>query len=112
MAKENIPESNLEKLLSDKRVVAEIERHLWIESERMGYDIGYEKAKEDWLKRFSQAWMEYHMPEELLKSRKSMMSNHPVFEKNIAIEKSQNPPVTVTPAIKRRRAKSYFEMKK
>lgn len=52
-----------EKLLSDKRIVAEIDRHLWIESEKAGYDIGFDAAREDWLKRFSKAWMEYHMPE-------------------------------------------------
>lgn len=50
------------KLLKNKEVVREIERHLWIESERAGQDIGFEKAAEDWLKNFSKAWMEYHLP--------------------------------------------------
>ncbi len=57
-----------EKLLSDKRIVAEIDRHLWIESEKAGYDIGFDAAKVDWLKRFSKAWIEYHMPEVLKKA--------------------------------------------
>ena len=51
------------KLLKDRRVVEEINRHLWIESEKAGYDIGFEKAAADWLERFSQAWMQYHMPQ-------------------------------------------------
>ena len=50
-------------ILSDRRVVEEINRHLWIESEKAGYDIGFDKAAEDWLTNFSKAWMDYHMPE-------------------------------------------------
>ena len=50
-------------LLKDKRVVEEINRHLWIESEKAGHDIGFEKAAEDWLKRFALEWVKYHMPE-------------------------------------------------
>ena len=61
---------SVEKLLRDKRVIAEIERHLWIESEKAGYDIGFERAKEEWLKNFSSAWMNYHMPETFIESRK------------------------------------------
>ena len=47
-------------LLKDKRVIEEINRHLWIESEKAGYDIGFERAAEDWLKRFSGEWIKYH----------------------------------------------------
>ncbi|MGE0267637.1 MAG: hypothetical protein AB7S78_04180 [Candidatus Omnitrophota bacterium] len=50
------------KLLKNKQVIEEINRHLWIESEKAGYDIGFEKAAEDWLERFSKAWINYHMP--------------------------------------------------
>jgi len=49
-------------LLKNRKVIEEINRHLWIESERAGHDIGFDKAAEDWLIRFSDAWMEYHMP--------------------------------------------------
>ncbi len=52
-----------EKLLKDKRVVEEINRHLWIESERAGYDVGFENAAADWLENFSKSWMKYYMPE-------------------------------------------------
>ncbi len=110
MEKDSIPNNTVEKLLADKRVVAEIERHLWIESERVGYDIGYEKAQEDWLKKFSLAWMEYHMPEELLKNRKSAMRTPAGIEKIDVIEQKQNS--SIAPTMKRRRAKSYFEIKK
>ena len=59
MDEKNMPNSHL---LKDKRVIEEIHRHLWIESEKAGYDIGFEKAAEDWLVRFSKAWMTYHLP--------------------------------------------------
>lgn len=51
-----------EKLLKNKKVVEEINRHRWIESEKAGHDIGFERASSEWLENFSKAWMEYHMP--------------------------------------------------
>lgn len=63
-------ENNLEeKLLKDRRVISEIQRHLWLESEKIGRDIGFDQAKEDWLKRFSKAWMGYHMPKRKLTTK-------------------------------------------
>ena len=50
-------------LLKDKRVVEEINRHLWIESEKAGHDIGFEAAANDWLKKYSAEWVKYHMSE-------------------------------------------------
>lgn len=50
-------------LLKDRRVVEEINRHLWIESEKVGHDIGFESAAADWLENFSKAWMGHYMPE-------------------------------------------------
>ena len=49
------------KLLRNKKVIDEIRRHKWLESEIAGYDIGYEKATEDWLKRYAHSWMAYHV---------------------------------------------------
>ena len=49
-------------LLKDRRVVEEINRHLWIESEKAGRDIGFDSAAKDWLEKFSKSWMSYHMP--------------------------------------------------
>ena len=48
------------KLLRNKRVIEEINRHKWLESEIAGYDIGFEAATEDWLKKHASAWIEYH----------------------------------------------------
>jgi len=58
----NTPKEKKNELLKDRRVVDEIRRHLWIESEKAGYDIGFDEATQDWLENFSKAWMSYHMP--------------------------------------------------
>lgn len=52
------------KLLKNKEVIEEINRHRWIESERAGHDIGFERASTQWLDEFSKAWMQYHMPKQ------------------------------------------------
>lgn len=51
-----------EELLKDKKVVEEINRHLWIESEKAGFNIGFEKAAEDWIRHFSSEWIKYNRP--------------------------------------------------
>ncbi|MBF0569888.1 MAG: hypothetical protein HQL18_03845 [Candidatus Omnitrophica bacterium] len=38
-------------LLNDSKVKAEIDRYKWIESEKAGYDIGFERAAKEWLNR-------------------------------------------------------------
>jgi hypothetical protein len=37
----------------------EILRHKWIESEKEGYDIGFERAMLDWTIKHRSAWREY-----------------------------------------------------
>ena len=63
-----------EELLKDRKVVEEIHRHLWLESEKAGFDIGFEKAAQDWLEKFSKAWMHYHLPKKKTNSSKSSLS--------------------------------------
>jgi len=44
----------------------EILRHKWIESEKLGHDIGFEKALLDWIVKYRSAWREkrqrHHQP--------------------------------------------------
>jgi hypothetical protein len=56
------PPNNIEakKLLRSKKVIEEINRHKWLESEIAGYDIGFEAAAEDWLKNHAAVWIAYH----------------------------------------------------
>ncbi len=44
-------------LLKDDRVRQEIDKYKWVESERAGHDIGFDKAANDWLKKFSKTWL-------------------------------------------------------
>ncbi len=55
--------NDLKELLKDKRVIEEINKHLWIESQKAGYSIGIERATDEWLKLYAEGWMKYHMPE-------------------------------------------------
>lgn len=55
-------------LLQDKRVVEEINKHLWIESQKAGYSIGIERATEEWLETHAYDWMKYNMPEKYAKN--------------------------------------------
>jgi len=34
----------------------EILKHKWIESERLGYDIGFERALLDWIRKYRDSW--------------------------------------------------------
>ncbi len=67
-------------LLKDKQVIEEINRHLWIESEKAGYDIGFEKAAADWLKRFSSEWVKFHMPKAATPAKQKTRSAKSFFK--------------------------------
>ena len=49
-------------LLNNKDVLQEIARHHWLESEKAGADISFDKAAKDWLNRYSDSWLAYHKP--------------------------------------------------
>lgn len=51
-----------EKLLQVKEVVEEINRHKWLQSEMVGYDVGFEKAADSWFGTYASAWVAYHLP--------------------------------------------------
>lgn len=53
---------DLRMLLKDKRVIEEINKHLWIESQKAGYSIGLERATDEWLKLHAAGWLKYHEP--------------------------------------------------
>jgi hypothetical protein len=40
----------------------EILKHKWIESEKLGYDIGFEKALLDWIVRHRASWRNQRHP--------------------------------------------------
>jgi len=55
--------SELRELLKDKRVIEEINKHLWIESQKAGYSIGIERATDEWLRFYAEGWVKYNKPE-------------------------------------------------
>jgi hypothetical protein len=55
--------TDVRELLKNKEVIEEINRHLWIESQKAGYSIGIERATDEWLTLYAEGWMKYHMPE-------------------------------------------------
>ena len=66
---------HLKELLKDRRVIEEINRHLWIESQKAGYSVGLEHAAEEWLALYAEAWLKYHDParyEELVLRQKKI----------------------------------------
>ena len=93
-------------LLKNPDVVREIHRHLWIESEKAGYDVGLVRATEDWMNRCAQSWIDHHMPGQEISASKTSVESPPAK----APKKShQNTVVDGTPdRIKKRRAKSFL----
>ncbi len=52
---------NSQELMKDRRIIQEISRHQWMESERRGYVMGFEEAANDWFRRFSLDWVRHHL---------------------------------------------------
>lgn len=53
---EIVPITNSE-MLKDKDILNEINRHKWIESQKTGYDIGFEKAAREWINTYSNEYL-------------------------------------------------------
>lgn len=69
--------SELRELLKEKKVVEEINKHLWIESQKSGYSIGIERATEEWLIYHAMDWMKFNLPEryQKIKTKKRKKSS-------------------------------------
>lgn len=67
-------------LLDDERVAKEIERYKWIESERIGKDIGRERAAWEWIKAYGHIWLKIHKASEY-QSLKGEISRNKVNKK-------------------------------
>ena len=53
-SREFVKQSSLYQEFLDER--EEILRHKWLESERLGYDIGFERALLDWIRKHRDGW--------------------------------------------------------
>ena len=74
---------DIKKLLRNKKVIEEINRHKWLESEIAGYDIGFEAAAEDWLKKHAAVWVAYHANKKLI----SLLTRRQRFIKSVILKK-------------------------
>ena len=93
-------------LLKNPDVVREIHRHLWVESEKAGYDVGLDWAAEDWMNRYAQSWIDCHMPGQEISAPITSVQSPPAKAPD---EHRQIDGKDGTPAeIKKRRAKSYI----
>lgn len=89
--------SELRGLLKNKQVIEEINKHLWIESQKAGYSIGIERATDEWLRLYAAAWMKYNMPEKYQKASKRKSKT----TKKAATKKKPAKKTTVTKATKK-----------
>ncbi len=55
--------NDIRELLKDNRVIEEIKKHLWIESQKAGYSIGMERATDEWFRLYAEGWMKFHLPD-------------------------------------------------
>ena len=62
--------SDLRELLKNKQVIEEINKHLWIESQKCGYSIGIERATDEWIRLYATGWMKYNMTDKYEKIMK------------------------------------------
>lgn len=91
-------------LLKNPEVIEEIGRHLWLESEKAGHNIGFDRAAEDWFEHYADAWKDYYLPESKPVLKKTTGNKSAKVSSNgagkIIVKK-------VVVKAKNRRAKSY-----
>ena len=63
MSRTNFSTSTVYQCFLEER--EEILKHKWIESEKAGKDIGFEKALLSWVRKHRDAWKESHKPKTL-----------------------------------------------
>ncbi len=47
--------------LQDELALAEIRKHKWLESEKLGREVGFATAATDWIKKYGQDWTRYRL---------------------------------------------------
>ena len=50
--------------LKDELALIEIRKHKWIESEKLGQEIGFATAAYDWINKYGYTWKQFHRDEE------------------------------------------------
>ena len=81
--------SDLKELLKDKRVVEEINKHLWIESQKAGYSIGIERATDEWLRLYAEGWLKYNKPMEYAQKKRRSKKTSAAVKKKAAVRRKR-----------------------
>lgn len=55
----------------------EILKHKWLESERLGYDIGFERALLDWIRKHREGWRAARRQQIAQQQQASLPGSHP-----------------------------------
>ncbi len=79
----------LRELLKDKRVVEEINKHLWIESQKAGYSIGIERATDEWLRLYAGGWLKYNKLTEYAQRKRKKSKKATAVEERKTIAKKK-----------------------
>jgi len=79
--------TELRELLKDRRVIEEINKHLWIESQKVGFSIGIERATDEWLRLHSTGWLKYNKPGKYTRPKQAEKAKAP--EKRRATERKK-----------------------
>lgn len=60
--------------LKDELAIIEIRKHKWIESQKLGYEIGFATAAVDWVKKYGMKWrkaqLEQKLPSDLFSEKR------------------------------------------
>jgi hypothetical protein len=79
-----MPTPTKAELINDPEVRKEIDRYKWVESEKHGFDIGFERAADEWYASCSEAW---------LKSRTAVVSKPCVVAGNKSCAVTEKKPL-------------------
>jgi hypothetical protein len=55
-----MPSTTNSELLKDQDILNEINRYKWLESEKAGADIGFERAAKEWINAYSKQYFAQH----------------------------------------------------
>ena len=89
----------------EKAVIEEIQKYKWIESEKLGYDIGFERAAHEWAEKYGDAFEKYYKSMIEDKPAKKAAAKKPAAKKPAAKKPAAKKPAAKKPAAKKPAAK-------
>ncbi len=72
--------------LRDEVALTEIRKHKWIESEKIGQEIGFATAAMDWIHKYGKGWLAFHGKKETINTVFAERRRHRRFQVNLPIE--------------------------